>query len=155
MYGHNPGSTDSAAHADLYAGRERLQHRFASRTTCRINYFEWCQDHNKPLQVAPFGDVPRGGPATLPDPNIFTNGAWYSGSPYLGPDATTRADRANQQLFQPVDTSRPTRPTSAAGRSCGTRTTSARSPPTTFSRRNADDDAGRFPGIRDRRIELR
>jgi len=56
-----------------------------------INYYEWCQDHNKPLQVAPFGDVSAGGPATLPDPDIFTNGAWYSGSPYLGPDATTRA----------------------------------------------------------------
>jgi len=56
-----------------------------------INYFEWCQDHNKPLQVAPFGDVGAGGPATLPDPNLFTNGPWFSGSPYLGPDATTRA----------------------------------------------------------------
>src|SRR5438128_1140735 len=56
-----------------------------------INYFEWCQDHNKPLQTAPFGDIAGGGPATLPDPNIFTNGAWYGGSPYLGPDATARA----------------------------------------------------------------
>jgi len=56
-----------------------------------INYYEWCQDHNKPLQVAPFGDVAAGGPATLPDPNIFTNGAWYGGSPYLGPNATIRA----------------------------------------------------------------
>jgi hypothetical protein len=50
-----------------------------------INYYEWCQDHNKPLQAAPFGDVAGGGPVTLPDPNIFTNGAWYGGSPYLGP----------------------------------------------------------------------
>ena len=33
----------------------------------------------------------RGGPATLPDSNILTNGAWYGGSPYLGPDATVRA----------------------------------------------------------------
>ncbi len=56
-----------------------------------VNYYEWCQDHNKPLQVNPFGDVASGGPATLPDPNIFTNGAWYGGSPYLGPDATLRA----------------------------------------------------------------
>ena len=39
----------------------------------------------------PFGDVPGGGPATLPDPNIFTNGAWYGGTPYLGPDASLRA----------------------------------------------------------------
>jgi FtsP/CotA-like multicopper oxidase with cupredoxin domain len=56
-----------------------------------INYFEWCQDHNKPLQAAPFGDVAAGGPATLPDPNIFANGPWFGGSPYLGPDATVRA----------------------------------------------------------------
>jgi FtsP/CotA-like multicopper oxidase with cupredoxin domain len=56
-----------------------------------INYFEWCQDHNKPLQVSPTGDVAGGGPATLPDPNIFANGAWFGGSPYLGPEATVRA----------------------------------------------------------------
>jgi FtsP/CotA-like multicopper oxidase with cupredoxin domain len=55
------------------------------------NYYEWCQDHNKPLEKAPFGDVGAGGPVTLPDPTIFANGAWYGGSPYLGPDATTRA----------------------------------------------------------------
>jgi hypothetical protein len=55
-----------------------------------VNYFEWCQDHNKPLEVAPFGDVGAGGPATLPNPNILTNGAWYGGTPYLGPDATLR-----------------------------------------------------------------
>jgi hypothetical protein len=56
-----------------------------------VNYYEWCQDHNKPLEVNPQGDVAGGGPATLPNPLIFTNGAWYSGSPYLGPDATLRA----------------------------------------------------------------
>jgi FtsP/CotA-like multicopper oxidase with cupredoxin domain len=56
-----------------------------------LNYFEWCQDHNKPVQVNPFGDVPGGGPATLPDPNVFTNGQWYGGTPYLGPDASLRA----------------------------------------------------------------
>ena len=55
-----------------------------------LNYYEWCQDHNKPVQVAPFGDVASGGPATLPDPNVLTNGQWYGGSPYLGPDASLR-----------------------------------------------------------------
>jgi FtsP/CotA-like multicopper oxidase with cupredoxin domain len=55
------------------------------------NYYEWCQDHNKALETAPFGTVAGGGPATLPDPNILTNGPWYGGSPYLGPDATVRA----------------------------------------------------------------
>jgi FtsP/CotA-like multicopper oxidase with cupredoxin domain len=55
------------------------------------NYFEWCQDHKKALETAPFGTVAGGGPVTLPDPNILANGPWYGGSPYLGPDATTRA----------------------------------------------------------------
>jgi len=59
-----------------------------------LNYYEWCQDHNKPLQVNPFGDVASGGPATLPDPNVLTNGAWYGGTPYLGPDASLRATMA-------------------------------------------------------------
>jgi len=64
---------------------------YNSGATGAINFMEWCQDHNKPIQVNPFGDVPAGGPATLPDPNVFTNGAWYGGTPYLGPDATLRA----------------------------------------------------------------
>jgi FtsP/CotA-like multicopper oxidase with cupredoxin domain len=59
-----------------------------------LNYYEWCQDHNKPVQVAPFGDVASGGPATLPDPNVLTNGQWYGGSPYLGPDASLRGSMA-------------------------------------------------------------
>jgi len=45
-----------------------------------INYFEWCQDHNKPLEANPFGDVASGGPVSLPDPNIMALGAWYGGS---------------------------------------------------------------------------
>jgi len=55
------------------------------------NYFEWCADHKKPLEARPFGSVGQGGPVTLPDPNIVVNGAWYSGSPYLGPDANARS----------------------------------------------------------------
>ena len=69
-----------------------------------INYYEWCQDHNKPLQAAPFGDVAGGGPATLPDPNIFTNGAWYGGSPYLGPDATRPRDGPDRARTPPSGT---------------------------------------------------
>ena len=86
-YGHKPGSSDPDGNAAVHRGCERLQHGAPTA----INYFEWCQDHNKPLQVAPFGDVAGGGPVTLPDPNILTNGAWYGGSPYLGPNATVRA----------------------------------------------------------------
>ena len=55
------------------------------------NYYEWCADHGKPLEAHPFGQVGGGGPVTLPDPNILTNGNWYGGSPYLGPEATQRA----------------------------------------------------------------
>jgi FtsP/CotA-like multicopper oxidase with cupredoxin domain len=55
------------------------------------NYYEWCADHDKALEVHPFGNVASGGPVTLPDPNYMTNGNWFGGSPYLGPDATVRA----------------------------------------------------------------
>jgi len=55
------------------------------------NYYEWCGDHNKPLENKPFGLVGNGGPVTLPDPNVLAGGPWYGGSPYLGPEATGRA----------------------------------------------------------------
>jgi Multicopper oxidase len=55
------------------------------------NYYEWCADHGIPLESKPFGQVGAGGPVTLPDANLFANGPWYGGSPYLGPDANTRA----------------------------------------------------------------
>jgi FtsP/CotA-like multicopper oxidase with cupredoxin domain len=86
-YGHNPSSNDSLAKLPCVPDANG----YNTGDPTAINYYEWCQDHNKPLQVAPFGDVAGGGPTTLPDPNIFANGAWYGGSPYLGPDATTRA----------------------------------------------------------------
>jgi len=86
-YGHHPGDT-----ADPLASLSCTPdvNGYNSGATGAINFMEWCQDHNKPVQVNPFGDVPAGGPVTLPDPNVFTNGPWYSGSPYLGPDATLR-----------------------------------------------------------------
>jgi len=88
-YGHNPSSGD--ANATLPCTPDANGYNTGVTAQTAINYYEWCQDHNKPLQVAPFGDVAAGGPATLPDANIFTNGAWYGGSPYLGPNATLRA----------------------------------------------------------------
>ena len=87
MYGHKPGSADSSA--TLPCTPDANGYNTGAPTA--INFWEWCQDHDKPLQVAPFGDVASNGPITLPDPNILTNGAWYGGSPYLGPDATVRA----------------------------------------------------------------
>ena len=87
MYGHNSSSPDG--NAKLACTADANGYNTGDPTA--INYFEWCQDHNKPLQAHPFGDVAGGGPVTLPDPNILTNGAWFGGSPYLGPDATIRA----------------------------------------------------------------
>ncbi len=83
-YGHNAASGSTLSCTPDANG-------YNTSAPTAINYFEWCQDHNKPLQAAPNGDVAGGGPATLPDPNILANGAWYGGSPYLGPEATIRA----------------------------------------------------------------
>jgi FtsP/CotA-like multicopper oxidase with cupredoxin domain len=92
-YGHHPGDTADPLASASCSPDANGYYTTASPSPApvgAINYYEWCQDHNKPLQVAPFGDVQAGGPATLPDANILTNGAWYNGSPYLGPDATLR-----------------------------------------------------------------
>jgi FtsP/CotA-like multicopper oxidase with cupredoxin domain len=88
-YGHHPVSSTNDPLATL--GCTADANGYNSGAPTAINFMEWCQDHNKPVQVAPFGDVAAGGPATLPDPNVFTNGQWYGGTPYLGPDATLRA----------------------------------------------------------------
>jgi FtsP/CotA-like multicopper oxidase with cupredoxin domain len=91
LYGHNPSSADP--NATLPCAPDA--NGYNTGAPAAINYFEWCQDHNKPVQATPFGDLPAGGPVTLPDPNIFLNGAWYGGSPYLGPNATARATFGN------------------------------------------------------------
>jgi len=88
-YGHDLTSKTGDPNAVLSCTPDANGYNTGAPTA--INYFEWCQDHNKPLEVAPFGDVAGGGPATLPFPDLFTNGPWYGGSPYLGPDATIRA----------------------------------------------------------------
>ena len=120
-YGHHApaaGTTAGTAASDPYGdGLSTLTctpdaNGYNTGNTAALNYYEWCQDHDKPVQKAPFGDVTAGGPATLPDPNIFTNGAWYGGTPYLGPDATLRAGNpncagttnANCTLLQPANT---------------------------------------------------
>lgn len=85
-YGHNPASGHT-----LPCNPDGNGYNTGGLAYQAINYFEWCQDHDKPLQATPVGDVAGGGPVTLPDPNIFANGPWFGGSPYLGPDATLRA----------------------------------------------------------------
>ncbi|HME37761.1 MAG TPA: multicopper oxidase family protein [Steroidobacteraceae bacterium] len=86
-YGHHPGDTSDPL-ASLTCAADLNGYNTGAPTA--VNYFEWCQDHNKPLEANPIGDVPAGGPVTLPNPNILTNGAWYGGTPYLGPDASLR-----------------------------------------------------------------
>jgi len=99
-YGHHPGpDVGTSPDASGNPANDPLAHLpctpdangYNTGTTSALNYYEWCQDHNKPVQVNPFGDVGEGGPATFPDPNVFTNGPWYGGTQYLGPDASLRA----------------------------------------------------------------
>ena len=88
-YGHHPVSSSNDPLATLSCTPDANGYNSSAPTA--VNFMEWCQDHDKPVQVNPFGDVPVGGPATLPDPNILTNGPWYGGSPYFGPDAVSRS----------------------------------------------------------------
>jgi FtsP/CotA-like multicopper oxidase with cupredoxin domain len=91
-FGHVPVSSTGDPLATLPCTPDANGYNSSAPTA--VNFMEWCQDHEKPIQVSPFGDVAAGGPATFPDPNVFTNGAWYGGSPYFGPDATLRASHA-------------------------------------------------------------
>jgi len=86
-YGHHAGSSDPLATLTCTPDANG----YNTGNLLAVNYYEWCQDHNKPMEAKPFGDIGGGGPVTLPQPNLFTNGAWYGGSPYLGPDATVRS----------------------------------------------------------------
>ncbi len=87
MFGHHHGSSDPLAELPCVPD----VNGFNTGSPTAINYYEWCQDHNKPVQSAPFGDVATGGPMSLPDPNTFKQGPWYSGTPYFGPNAMARA----------------------------------------------------------------
>jgi FtsP/CotA-like multicopper oxidase with cupredoxin domain len=103
-YGHTASSFSGDSLATLPCTPDVNGYNTSAPTA--INYYEWCQDHDKPVEANPYGDVTAGGPATLPNPNIFTNGPWYGGTPYLGPDATLRASTV-------------LRPTAGAGSSAG------------------------------------
>ena len=59
-YGHHPGDASDPI-ASLPCTPDANGYNTGSAPTA-INYFEWCQDHNKPLQVNPFGDVAGGRP---------------------------------------------------------------------------------------------
>jgi FtsP/CotA-like multicopper oxidase with cupredoxin domain len=83
VYGHGYAGDTTACTPDANG--------FNTGNPAAPNYWEWCADHNKPLEKNPFGSVAAGGPMTLPEPNIVVNGPWYSGTAYLGPDAAARA----------------------------------------------------------------
>jgi FtsP/CotA-like multicopper oxidase with cupredoxin domain len=111
-FGHHPVSSTGDPSATLSCTPDA--NGYNSGVPTAINFMEWCQDHNKPVEVNPFGDVPGDGPATLPDPNVFTNGQWYGGTPYLGPDATLRAEMPACQ-GSPYGTPNPTTPSGGTG----------------------------------------
>jgi hypothetical protein len=93
-YGHHPGADTGTSVANdplAHLGCTPDANGYNTGDPTAVNFWEWCQDHNKPVESVPFGDVAGGGPATLPIANILTNGAWYGGTPYFGPDATLRA----------------------------------------------------------------
>ena len=110
-YGHHPGDTSDPL-ASLPCTPDANGYNSGAPTA--LNFFEWCQDHNKPVEVAPFGDVAAGGPVTLPDPDILTNGQWYGGSPYLGPDASLRGSMPTC-VGSPYGTPNPTTPSGGPG----------------------------------------
>jgi FtsP/CotA-like multicopper oxidase with cupredoxin domain len=95
MYAHTSDTSDSSAEGN--GGAPCVPDANGYYTTgsgapgTAPNYYEWCGDHKSPLESRPFGNVGSQGPITLPEPTIVANGAWYAGSPYLGPDATARA----------------------------------------------------------------
>jgi FtsP/CotA-like multicopper oxidase with cupredoxin domain len=103
IYGHTPGSANEQPCIPDANGY------YSSAPITASNYYEWCGDHNHPLEANPAGgsgsllnpitapcpppatgncttagQIGGGGPATQFDPLVATNGLWYNGTPYLG-----------------------------------------------------------------------
>ena len=130
-YGHNPHA-DAIAKLDLHSGR-------ATATTPAARH------RDQLLRVVPGSQQAAaerirsamcgaGGPVTLPDPNHLRQRrlVWRQPLPGTGCDgARSRPHRHHAAIRHRSPTPLPTKPASP---SCGTRITSARSPPTTFSR---------------------
>ena len=92
VYGHGTGVAMSGGDVDITNPAAQCDaNGFFTTDPTASNFFEWCGDHQKALESKPFGNVGKDGPVTLPDANVLANGAWYSGSPYLGPDANGRS----------------------------------------------------------------
>jgi FtsP/CotA-like multicopper oxidase with cupredoxin domain len=92
IYGHTPAN--GAINPPCNPGTPGTVNYGFDTTTLAVtngNYFEWCADHNHPLEANPVGQIGAGGPATQFDPQIASAGLWYNGTPYLGQDAVTRS----------------------------------------------------------------
>ncbi|HEX4597379.1 MAG TPA: multicopper oxidase family protein [Burkholderiaceae bacterium] len=88
IYGHSPGNAGNPPCVPDANGYYTVA---SGASPSAPNYYEWCADHNHPLETSPVGAVGSGGPATQFDPLIVTNGLWFNGTPYLGPDAVVRS----------------------------------------------------------------
>jgi FtsP/CotA-like multicopper oxidase with cupredoxin domain len=93
IYGHTPDPPGTSGNPPCIPDKNGF---YTSDPTAR-NYYEWCADHNHPLEANPVGHIGGGGPATQFDPQVATNGLWYNGTPYLGPDAVIN-NRGNTPL---------------------------------------------------------
>jgi FtsP/CotA-like multicopper oxidase with cupredoxin domain len=87
IYGHTPGNPGNPTCTPDVNGYDTSATALAAG-----NYFEWCADHNHPLETNPAGQTGSGGPTTQFDPLVATNGLWYNGTPYIGPDAVVRSN---------------------------------------------------------------
>jgi FtsP/CotA-like multicopper oxidase with cupredoxin domain len=88
--GYFTAASSPAAVAPVF-GSPAQAYAIQNAAAVSLNYGEWCADHNHPLEANPAYAVGAGGMVTLPDPLVFTNGLWYNGTPYLGPDAVARS----------------------------------------------------------------
>ena len=88
IYGHTP---HNAGNPSCVPDANGYYTTASGASASSANYYEWCADHNHPLETNPVGQVGGGGPATQFDPLIATNGLWYNGTPYLGSDAVMRS----------------------------------------------------------------
>src|SRR5207302_8832638 len=60
-YGHHPGA-GTTANSELPCAPDANGYNTGATATGAVNYFEWRQDHNKPLHAKPCGDLAAGGP---------------------------------------------------------------------------------------------
>jgi hypothetical protein len=104
IFGHTPANgsanppcvPDVNGYYTIASGASPPTYTAGTMTGGAPNYYEWCADHDVPLEANPVstnraGTVGAGGPMTLFDPLVATNGLWFNGTPYLGPDAVNRS----------------------------------------------------------------